>query len=65
MKTLWNESDRREIQQRISRLDAGARAKWGEMSAPKNVPLRYPPLTRAWGRLTYRHVDHYLRQFGA
>ena len=147
MKTLWNESDRGEIHERISRLRADAPAKWGKMDAPravahladamrmalgelacapKNVPLRYAPLkqlvvyylpwpegaptapeligrapaswngeivdlnglierfgkqdrgrawpehpafgrlsSRAWGRLTYRHVDHHPRQFGA
>jgi hypothetical protein len=147
MKTLWNDSDRREIQSRIERLSPDAPAKWGKMDAPravahltdamrmalgdlackrKNVPIGYPPLkqlivywlpwpegaptapelisrvpaswtgeiteltalikrfgkqdrnrtwpehpafgrlsSRAWGRLTYRHVDHHLRQFGA
>ena len=146
MKTLWDESSRRELKDRLEHLQGDAPARWGKMNAPqmvrhvvsamqmangeldtaqKNLPIRFPPLKqlviywlpwpqgsptapellnqepgewaegiaqlraqidgfgardrkapwpihpafgkltpKAWGVLTYRHIDHHLRQFG-
>lgn len=65
MKTLWNESSRQELKERLGRLSEDARPLWGRMNAPrmiahigsalrmakgeleaapKNLPIRYPPL---------------------
>ena len=146
MKTLWDESSRHELKDRLGHLQGDAQARWGRMNAPqmlkhvvsamqmangeletapKNLPIRFPPLKqlmiywlpwpqgaptapellnqepgewaegiaqlraqidgfgardrnatwpihpafgkltpKAWGVLTYRHIDHHLRQFG-
>ena len=37
MKTMWNVADRRELRDRLSRLDAGAQRRWGTMSAPQMI----------------------------
>jgi hypothetical protein len=65
MKSVWNASEHRELQQRVERLTPEHAASWGKMTAsqmvvhltdalrmasgelpvaPKNVPIRYPPL---------------------
>ena len=147
MKSLWEESARRELKDRLGHLQATAQPRWGKFNAPqmlthlgsamrmangeirtasKNLPIRFTPLkqliiywlpfpkgaptapellnrepgdwaegvaevrgqidafaardpnapwpehpafgkltTKSWGVLTYRHIDHHLRQFGA
>lgn len=37
MKSIWHETDRREIRDRLSRLAPTAPARWGKMDAPRAV----------------------------
>ena len=37
MKSVWNESDYRELCSRIDRLQSDARARWGKFTAPQMV----------------------------
>lgn len=37
MKTIWNESDHRELRERLERLTPQGAAQWGRMSAPQMV----------------------------
>lgn len=78
MKTLWNESSRRELKDRLGRLQADAKSLWGRMNAPRMLayigsalrmakgehPAFGKMTSKAWGVPGYRHLDHHFKQFG-
>lgn len=51
MKTAWNLSDRRQLQQRVSTLRPEARGRWGSMTAPQMVAHLADSLRMAVGDL--------------
>lgn len=54
MKTLWKQSDRDEIVQRIARLAPDARPTWGRMTAPQMLAHMTDALRMALGDLPTR-----------
>jgi len=51
MKSIWDESARRELQRRFEALTPGARPAWGQMSAPKMITHVADSLRMALGEL--------------
>ena len=51
MKTLWNEQDRRELQERVVRLTPDSQRRWGKMTAPEMVAHLTDALRMALGDL--------------
>jgi hypothetical protein len=51
MKTIWNEADRRALQDRLQRLNAGTPGRWGKMTAPQMVTHLADALRMALGDL--------------
>ena len=51
MKTIWNEADRRALQNRLHSLNAGSRARWGKMNAPQMMAHLADALRMAVGDL--------------
>jgi len=51
MKTLWNEQDRRELQERVVRLAPDSQRRWGKMTAPEMVAHLSDALRMALGDL--------------
>lgn len=70
MNTMWDAAKARDIRERVARLTPERTRQWGWMlrSWADDLSTRQPAfgrLTRpAWGVLSYRHIDHHLRQFG-
>jgi uncharacterized protein DUF1569 len=51
MKTIWNDQDHRELQDRVGKLSAARKAQWGKMSAPQVVVHLSDALKMATGEL--------------
>lgn len=51
MKTLWDDACRRELQDRLSRLDPNAARRWGKMSAPQMVAHLVDSMRMAQGEI--------------
>jgi hypothetical protein len=51
MKTIWNEADRRALQDRLHRLEPGTPRVWGTMSAAQMVAHLADALRMALGEL--------------
>lgn len=51
MKTVWNEQDRRELQERVVRLNPEAKGQWGRMTAPQMLAHLTDALRMALGDL--------------
>jgi hypothetical protein len=65
MKTLWDNEARKELKQRLGRLQHDSHARWGKMNAPRMVAhLCNDTGDWAEGVLGYRHIDHHFKQFG-
>jgi hypothetical protein len=52
MKSLWNESERRSIMERVGRIDATTVPRWGRMRAPEMVAHLVQAVRMANGELT-------------
>jgi hypothetical protein len=52
MKSLWNEGDRRELQERLWRLQPEAERRWGGMTAPQMLTHLSDAMRMALGELT-------------
>ena len=51
MKTIWDESSRKELKERLGQLQPDARARWGKMNAPQMVAHLGSAMQMAQGEL--------------
>jgi hypothetical protein len=51
MKTIWNDTDRRELEERLNRLTPDTRPQWGKFTAPQLVVHLADSLHMALGEL--------------
>jgi len=51
MRTMWNDADRQELHDRLSRLDPAAPRRWGTMSAPQMMAHLVDAMRMAHGEL--------------